>query len=134
MTPELTALALAFLLQVGQFFAYAIRANLDVGPGYAMSPRDREPSPPLSVLGGRLQRALNNHFENLILFTIAVVLVTLSDTGNGFTAVCSWIYVVARVLFVPAYAFGLSPWRSLCFATGFFATLSMVVSALVQGL
>jgi len=134
MTPELTVLALAFLLQVAQFMAYSIRATLDVGPGYAMSARDRDPSRPLSILGGRLLRALNNHFEALILFTIAVVVVTLSDTGTAFTAACAWAYLAARVLYVPAYAFDLSPWRSLVWMVGFFATIFMVISALLRGL
>jgi len=134
MTAELTALALATLLQVAQFMAYSIRANLDVGPSYAMSARDSDPSRPLSILGGRLLRALNNHFEGLILFTIAVVLVTLSDTANGFTAACAWAYLIARVLYVPAYAFDLSPWRSLVWMVGFFATIFMVISALIQDL
>jgi len=134
MPPELTVLALATLLQAVQFMAYSVRANLDVGPGYAMSARDRDPSRPLSILGGRLLRALNNHFEGLVLFTIAVVVVTLSDTGTAFTAACAWAYLVARVLYVPAYAFNLSPWRSLVWMVGFFATMAMVVSALLQAL
>jgi uncharacterized MAPEG superfamily protein len=35
------------------------------------------------------------------------------------------------VLYVPAYAFGLSPWRSLIWAVGFLATTLMLVTALV---
>ena len=133
MTPELTALALAILVQALQFAAYSVRANLDVGPGYAMSARDREPSRPLSDLGGRLQRALNNHFEGLILFTAAVVLVSLSGHGSGFTAACAWVYLGARVLYVPAYALGLRPWRSLVWFAGFLATIAMVVAVLFSG-
>ncbi|WGH80096.1 MAPEG family protein [Jannaschia ovalis] len=131
MTPELTALALALLLQALQFGAYSIRANLDVGPGYAMSARDRDPSRPLSVLGGRLQRALSNHFEGLILFTAAVALVTLSGQATPFTAAMAWTYLAARVLYVPAYALGLRPWRSLIWFVGFLATLLMVISTLI---
>ena len=44
MTPELTALTLAALLQVVQYGLYAVPANLELGPGYTMSARDREPS------------------------------------------------------------------------------------------
>jgi uncharacterized MAPEG superfamily protein len=114
-----------------QFTAYSIRANLDVGPGYAMSARDRDPSRPLSDLGGRLQRALNNHFEGLILFTIACVVITLSDQSTTFTATCAWVYLVARILYIPAYAFGLTPWRSLIWAVGFLATTFMLFAALI---
>lgn len=131
MTPELTVLALAILLQAAQFAAYSIRANLDVGPGYAMSARDRDPSRPLSDLGGRLQRALTNHFEGLTLFAPAALLVAVSGQSTAFTVACAWVYLVARVLYVPAYAFGWRPGRSLIWFAGFLATISMVISTLI---
>ena len=59
MTPELTVLTLAALLQVVTFVAYAIPANREVGPGYTMSARDREPSKSLSDRTARLGRAFN---------------------------------------------------------------------------
>lgn len=131
MTPELTALTLAALFQIGQFMLYAIPANRDLGPGYTSGPRDRPPSRDLSVMTGRLQRALNNHFEGLILFTIACVVVTLGEASTPFTAGCAWAYLGARVLYLPAYAFGWRPWRSIIWAVGFFATLFMLIAALL---
>ncbi|MEM9796163.1 MAG: MAPEG family protein [Pseudomonadota bacterium] len=131
MTPELLTLALAFLLQCAQFTAYSISANRDVGLGYSMSARDRPPSRPMSDRSARLQRAMNNHFEGLILFTIAVVVVTLSGQANGFTAACGWVYLTARIAYVPAYVFGWRPWRSYIWLLGFFATVGMVISALI---
>ena len=131
MIPELTALTLAGLLQAVQFAAFAIPANRDLGTGYTSSPRDRPPSRSLTTQTGRLQRALNNHFEGLILFTLAVVVVTLSGQSTGFTGFCAWLYVAARILYVPAYAFGLVPWRSVVWAVGFFATVAMLVAALI---
>ena len=131
MTPELTALTLAALLQALQFALFAIPANLELGPGYTMSPRDREPAQPLSEKTARLQRALNNHFEGLILFTIACVTVTLGDKSNIFTAACAYTYLAARVAYIPAYYLGLRPWRSLIWAVGFLATLLMLLAALV---
>ena len=131
MTPELTALALAALLQAMQFVLYAIPANLELGPGYTMSARDRPPSREMSARTARLGRALDNHFEGLILFTIAVLVVTLGQAASPFTAACAWVYLGARVLYIPAYAYDLRPWRSLVWAVGFFATLLMILAALV---
>ncbi|MGX0904066.1 putative MAPEG superfamily protein [Roseovarius sp. MBR-79] len=131
MTPELTALTLAALLQAVQFLLYAIPANLELGPGYTMSARDREPSKQLSPKTARLGRALNNHFEGLILFTIAVVTVTLSNQSTQFTAACAFTYLAARVLYIPAYYFGLRPGRSLIWSVGFAATLLMLLAALL---
>ena len=131
MTPELTALALAALLQSAQFILFAIPANLELGIGYTSSARDRPPSRQLSEKTARLQRALNNHFEGLILFTIAVLVVTLSNQSTPFTAICAYAYLAARLLYIPAYAFGWRPWRSAIWAIGFFATNAMIVASLI---
>ena len=131
MTPELTALALAGLLQAVQYALFAIPANLELGTGYTSSPRDRPPSRQLSVRTGRLQRAMNNHFEGLILFTLAVVVVTLGNQSSAVTQYAAYIYLAARVLYVPAYYFGLRPWRSAIWALGFFATLTMIAASLI---
>jgi uncharacterized MAPEG superfamily protein len=136
MTPELTALALAGLLQALQYVLMAVPANLELGPGKTLSPRDpaRLGKPLIEQVSpktGRLIRALNNHFEGLILFTLAVVVVTLSGQSTPFTAACAWAYLAARVLYVPAYWLGLSPWRSVIWAIGWTATVAMIVAALV---
>ena len=135
MTPELTALTLAALLQVVQYVLMSVPANLELGPGKTLSPRD--PQRLGGALGdlvsprtGRLIRALDNHFEGLILFTIACVVIALTNQSTAFTAACAWIYLAARVAYVPAYAFGLSPWRSLIWLLGFLATIAMLLAAL----
>lgn len=131
MTPELTALALAGLLQVLQYITFAVRANLELGTGYTSSPRDRPPSREMSITTGRLQRAMNNHFEGLILFTLAVVVVTLGDQSTATTQYAAWTYLAARLLYIPAYALGWRPWRSAIWGVGFFATVTMLVAALL---
>ena len=129
MTPELTVLALAALLQSVQIGLAGWFMNRDLGVDYNTSPRDTQPE--VSVLTGRMRRAVNNHFEGLILFTIAVVTVVLGDAGSPLTVLCAWVYLAARVLYVPAYAFGWSPWRSLIWGVGFVATLTMIVASLL---
>ncbi len=136
MTPELTVLTLAALLQVVQYALMAIPANLELGPGKTTSARDRDRlggpiEDQLSQGTARLYRALNNHFEGLILFTIACVVVTLSGMANGFTAACAWIYLAARFLYVPAYCYGLKPWRTVIWLAGFLATTLMLLAVLL---
>jgi uncharacterized MAPEG superfamily protein len=130
MTPELTALALAGLLQIAQFGLFALPANIELGTRYTSSPRDTPPPRPISILTGRLQRAMNNHFEGLILFTLAVVVVTLGNQSTATTQYAAWTYLAARALYIPAYALGLSPWRSAIWSVGLLATLTMIVAAL----
>jgi uncharacterized MAPEG superfamily protein len=136
MTPELTALTLAALLQVVQYVLMSVPANLELGTGKTLSPRDpaRMDKPLMDQVSpgtGRLFRALNNHFEGLILFTIACVVITLAGKSSPFTAACAFTYLGARVLYVPAYYFGLVPWRSLIWMVGFLATALMLLAALV---
>ena len=131
MTPELTALTLAALLQIVQFALFAVPANIELGTGYTSSARDRPPSRQLSPMTARLQRAMNNHFEGLILFTIAVLVVTLSDQSTPTTQTAAWTYLVARTLYIPAYALGWRPWRSAIWFVGLFATLTMLIAALL---
>ncbi len=137
MTPELTTLALAALLQAVQFALMAVPANLELGTGKTASPRDPDRMggktilEQLSTKTGRLARAMNNHFEALILFTIAVLVVELSGQNTKFTAACATTYLVARIAYVPAYYFGLSPWRSAIWFVGFFTTFAMIVSTLI---
>ena len=131
MTPELTALTLAGLLQCLQFAAFAVPANRELGVGYTSSPRDIPPSRQLSIGTARLQRALNNHFEGLILFTLAVVVVPLSGQSTPVTQTAAWVYLGARILYVPAYYLGWRPGRSAIWAVGFFATLTLLLAALI---
>lgn len=136
MTPELTVLALAGLLQGVQFALMAIPTNLEVGVGKTLSPRDPERlgkplTDQVSPKTGRLIRAMNNHFEALILFTLAVVVISLADKGTGFSAICAWVYLGARILYIPAYYFGLSPWRSFIWFAGFGATMLMLLSTFI---
>jgi uncharacterized MAPEG superfamily protein len=136
MTPELTALAFAGLLQGVQYVLMAVPANLELGTAKTLSPRDPQTlgqpiQNQLSPVTGRLLRALNNHFEGLILFTLAVTVTTLSNQSTPFTAACAWVYLAARVLYIPAYAMGLVPWRSLIWLVGFTATMAMIVAAVI---
>ncbi len=136
MTPELTVLALAGLLQAVQYVLMAVPANLELGPAKTLSPRDpaRLGKPLIEQVSpgtGRLFRALNNHFEALILFTLAVTVVSLSGENSIFTAICAWVYLAARILYVPAYWLGLVPWRSVVWAIGFTATVLMILAALL---
>lgn len=136
MTPELTVLTLAALLQCIQFALMAVPANLELGTGKTASPRDldRLGKPMielLSVKTARLARAMNNHFEALILFGIAITVVSLSDQTNAITTACAWTYLGARILYIPAYYFGWTPWRSAIWFVGFLSTLVILITALL---
>lgn len=130
MTAELAALVAAGLLQAGQLLALSIRANREIGPAYFLTPRDDAPPRSFSTGTARLKRAFENHNEALLLFVVAIVAISFLKVSTPLSAVCAWLYVLARALFVPAYVLGWTPWRSVFFGVGFVATLIILVSAL----
>ena len=107
----------------------AIPVNLQLGVAYTGGNRD-EPKQAAGV-AGRLKRALDNHFEGLILFTIAALVVVLGEASSTLTERCAWAYLWARILYVPAYASGIYLVRSLIWTVGFVATAIMLIAALV---
>lgn len=132
MTPELTVLALAGLLQCATLVVFAALANLQLGTKKTLSPRDHgnlaEQADPKTA---RLYRAFNNHTENLILFAIGVLVISLADLSTGFSAILAWTYLGARVLYLPCYYFGLVPWRSLVWGVGWAATVLLLAHPLL---
>lgn len=131
---EVKVLALAALWQCIQFLLMAVPVNLELGTKVTLSSRDRdELGGPLdkqvSKRSARLIRALNNHFEALILFSIAVVTLTLTGQSSALTQACAWVYLLARVLYVPAYAFDWVPWRTVIWSFGFLSTVLILLAA-----
>ena len=131
MSVEVTVLALAALLHVVSAALMAVSANLQLSQRKTLGTRENLQLSELSGKTGRLYRAFDNSVENLMFFGVAVVVVTLGAQATGFTAICAWMFLGARVLYIPAYAFGWVPWRSLFWLVGFGATTCMIVAALV---
>ncbi|MBE0554770.1 MAG: MAPEG family protein [Rhodobacteraceae bacterium] len=130
MTPELTALTAAVLLQALTLALMAAVANRELGHRVTTGPRDGQ-MPKVSPLLGRLLRTVTNGFEGLVMFAPAVLVVALSGQSDSVTQAAAWVYVAARLLYVPAYAFGWVPWRSAIWGVGLAATLALLISALI---
>ncbi|MEO0438789.1 MAG: MAPEG family protein [Pseudomonadota bacterium] len=128
LSTELTVLAYAGLLQYVQFVLMAVPLNVQLGPKYTAGPRDTHQDP--AGVPGRLYRALDNHFQALILFTIAVIVVELGQESSGLTRNAAWAYLYSRIAYVPAYASGVPYLRSAVWAVGFAATLTMLIDSL----
>jgi uncharacterized MAPEG superfamily protein len=129
MNVELKVLALAGLWQVVQYVLMAVPVNKQLGTAYTGGNRD-EPRV-ATGMAGRMKRALDNHFEGLIMFTLAVVVVTLGGRSSALTEYCAWAYLAARVAYVPAYASGVPLLRSAIWTVGFAATVIMLVVAIL---
>jgi uncharacterized MAPEG superfamily protein len=129
MTTEVFVLILAALLQMVQMVmpGYFMTRTAE-GRAYNASPRDAERRPGLTE--GRASRAFENHDRNLLLFAIAALAVTVNGEGTWWTGLLAWVYLLARIAYVPAYIQGWVPWRSVIWMTSFGAIGLMLLAAL----
>ena len=97
-----------------------------------LAPETSEPArmPPLSPMAGRLKRAQDNLFETLPLFAIAVLIAHVADRNGVLTHWETAIFLAARVLYVPLYAFGVKQIRSLAWLVSIVG-LGMVAAAIL---
>ncbi|SIR81951.1 Uncharacterized conserved protein, MAPEG superfamily [Janthinobacterium sp. TND4EL3] len=112
MTPELTMLACTLVLALLQILLPALLRTLETGPQYNMGARDSA-GPPVGKVTGRLQRAQANLFETLPLFAAAVLIAHVTAQESALTLYGAALYLAARVLYLPLYAFGVPVVRTL---------------------
>ena len=112
MSTELTILGWTLVLALVQIFLPAALRDKETGSAYNMSPRDT-PGPPVGKLTGRLQRAQANLFETLPLFIGAVLIAHVAEREGALTLWGCGLFLVARLVHLPLYAFGVPLVRSL---------------------
>lgn len=131
MTPELTALAVAGLLHIAAFSVFSYMANVDVGPGYTTSPRDRAPSRDMRKTTARMMRVYDNSVAQIGLFAAGALLIAVSEQSTQITALAAWAFVALRALYIPAYVLGWQPWRSFIWLGAMACCAVLFIAALV---
>ena len=92
-----------------------------LGSGYMLSSRDEHRS--VGGILGRLDRALTNSVTALALFAPAIVILALRDNFSDASRTAAQVFLLARIIYVPAYAFGITGIRTLVWLVGFAATV-----------
>ncbi|MBD8626775.1 MAPEG family protein [Oxalobacteraceae sp. CFBP 8753] len=131
MTTELTLLAWTLVLALVQIMLVANLRTAETGIQYNASARDGEAPPPRPVTA-RLQRAQANLFETLPLFIGAVLIAHVSGSEGDLTLWGCWMYLLARIVYIPLYAAGIPYVRSLVWLVSL-AGLVMVLAAVLTG-
>ncbi|MGA0563532.1 MAPEG family protein [Ancylobacter sp. VNQ12] len=129
MTIELTLLGWTLVLALVQVLLPAVLRNGETGVAYNASPRD-ESGPPVGVVTGRLRRAQANLFETLPIFAAAVIIAHVAGREGALTFWGVWLYLGARVVYVPLYGFGVPYLRSLVWLVSL-AGLLMILAAVL---
>jgi uncharacterized MAPEG superfamily protein len=109
---ELNCLAWSVVLGLIHILAAANARTLELGAKWNMSPRDGEPAQ-LSPLTGRLLRAQSNFFETFPLFATSVLMAVLTNHLSTYSYWGAILYLGARIIYLPLYAFGIPVIRSI---------------------
>lgn len=98
-------------------------AYLDVTSGikYALSSRAEAP-PNQGPMGARLDRNVRNQLEGLTLFAPLVLIASVAEISTGLTQSTAIVIVIARALYVPAYAFNWNPFRTIFWMGSFMSS------------
>ncbi len=125
---EVTVLVLYGFLVIVTLLLQATGAMTQLGMGYLLGSRDEGRT--VEGIAARLERALNNSITAMVLFAPAVLLVVVTDSSNNQTVLAAQAFLIARLVYLPSYAFGITGIRSLAWTTGLLATALMYFQVL----
>jgi uncharacterized MAPEG superfamily protein len=130
MTAELTALAWGCVLAFVHIFAAVRVKTRQYGSRWNMGARD-EVLPPPEPLVGRLARAQANFFETFPIAAAAILIVTIAGRTDAWTAIGSFVWLGARIVYLPLYAFGFPYVRTLVFLVSVLGIAMILAPALL---
>jgi uncharacterized MAPEG superfamily protein len=129
MTIELAVLAWGCLLAIVHIWLPIRAKTAQYGLKWNMGPRDEAQASP-SPVAGRLERAQANFFETFPLLIAAVAIVSIADLETRWTAIGALLWLGARIVYLPLYAFGIPMARSLAWTASLVGLLMVLWPAL----
>jgi uncharacterized MAPEG superfamily protein len=96
-------------------------------PDWGFGPRD-EPIPAQGV-AARIDRAFKNFMETFPLFAVAMIAVILQAKTGGLSWWGGLLYVVARIVYIPLYAFGVKYVRTLVWFVAVVGIILILIAA-----
>lgn len=131
MPTELRILALGALLLVIHIFVVIRFKTAQYGRKWNVGARD-EALPPPTAVTGRLIRAQANFQETFPIAIIALLAVVVADRTSHLTALGGWMWLGARIVYLPLYGFGIPVVRTIVFVISM-TGLGMVLWPLLAG-
>lgn len=114
MAVEIRILAYAAILLLVHIFVEAHFKTKQYGAGWNTGARD-EALPPINRIAGRLGRARGNYMETLPIAIIALLGVVIAGRTSASTALGGWLWLGARIVYLPLYWAGVPVVRTLCY-------------------
>src|SRR5437764_2079623 len=109
---EVKILALGALLLFVYIFTATRFKTAQYGRSWNVGARD-ETLPPANAMTGRLIRAQANFQETFPIAIVALLGVVLANRTSATTALGGWIWLGARVVYLPLYAVGVAVVRTV---------------------
>lgn len=131
MPVEVRILAFGAVLLFIYIFAAVRFKTAQYGRQWNVGARDEELPPP-APLPRRLIRAQNNFLETFPIAIVALLGVVIANRTSGTTALGGWIWLGARIVYLPLYAAGIPVIRTIVYAVSM-AGLGMVIWPLLLG-
>jgi uncharacterized MAPEG superfamily protein len=129
MTTELTLLAWTVALALVQIMLPSTYRTVETGLSYNAGPRDAA-GPPVGVVTARLRRAQANLFETLPLFATVILIAHVAGREGEQTLIGAWLYLLARLVYLPLYWFGVPMVRSLVWVVSMIGLLLVLKAVL----
>jgi len=129
MTFELTCLGWAVILGLVHIIVAGNVRTKEFGTKWNLSARDGK-TPTLSPLAERLFRAQSNFFETFPLFASAVLMVAVTQNYTAYSHWGALMYLIARVIYFPLYAFGVPVVRTIVWVMSMIGLLLVLVPLL----
>jgi uncharacterized MAPEG superfamily protein len=124
---ELMWLVVAAILGLVQILLAAQAAQTYRPLDWNVGPRDT-PIPTEGV-AARLERAYRNFLETFPLFAAVLLAVVLRNKTGGLSEWGCALYVIARIVYVPLYAFGVKYLRTLVWIISIVGIVLLIVAA-----
>ncbi|MBN9242664.1 MAG: MAPEG family protein [Mesorhizobium sp.] len=121
---EIAVLGWSVVLLLAQIVLQAV-STYDLGP-YLLGPRDDNRRSG-NIWAGRLKRALENLLETYPAFVALALALAVTGKTGGIAATGAWVWLTARVVYVPLYAFGVPAVRTLAWCASIVGLLMMLV-------
>lgn len=131
MAVELRILALGTLLLFIHIFTATRFKTAQYGRKWNIGARD-ELLPPTSPVTGRTMRAQANFQETFPIAIVALLGVVLANRTSHLTALGGWIWLGARLIYLPLYAAGIPVVRTVVFVISMLG-LGLVLWPLLVG-
>ncbi|HKX91725.1 MAG TPA: MAPEG family protein [Sphingomicrobium sp.] len=131
MPVEIRILALGALLLFVHIFVATRFKTAQYGRKWNIGARD-ETLPPAEAMTGRTMRAQANFAETFPIAIIALLGVVISGRTSEWTALGGWIWLGARLVYLPLYAMGVPVIRTVVWTIGMVG-LAMVLWPLLTG-